>query len=342
MHPNDPLQFNDDDWDITDIVFFESGLDSVIRKLSEEPSLCHETNPGDNNLLHIAAASGPLNTVNHLASTYPELLDKINYQDDYPIHVAANSNRADVLDCIVSLDPLQAKKQNGDGKTIIDIVERSNNLALVQWLVETYSVSISATDKMLQNVLKLAIIYNQEEIIAYCINLPLITRSFLENLIDSDLTINDKTFEMIDDRINKICPLEGASEDIPELFIEKPNGFIVNRNLFCPISQELMYNPVVASDGHTYERRHIEQWFKRGNKTSPLTNDKISTALYPSQIVKSQLRSIRHAAEKARLSKSQIEKDNLKHHDNRASSLCFFKKDSQIESTINIRRHHSI
>ena len=35
--------------------------------------------------------------------------------------------------------------------------------------------------------------------------------------------------------------------------------------------QVIMRDPVVAADGHTYDRKEIEDWFKRGNRTSPTT-----------------------------------------------------------------------
>ena len=38
----------------------------------------------------------------------------------------------------------------------------------------------------------------------------------------------------------------------------------------CPISQELMEDPVTTSDGQTYERREIFRWLCKHN-TSPLT-----------------------------------------------------------------------
>ena len=38
----------------------------------------------------------------------------------------------------------------------------------------------------------------------------------------------------------------------------------------CPISQELMEDPVTTSDGHTYERREIFRWLCT-HDTSPLT-----------------------------------------------------------------------
>ena len=40
----------------------------------------------------------------------------------------------------------------------------------------------------------------------------------------------------------------------------------------CPITQELMEDPVICNDGMTYERSEIEEWFRRGNRTSPKTN----------------------------------------------------------------------
>eukprot|EP00913_Durusdinium_trenchii_P020518 g19272.t2 len=40
----------------------------------------------------------------------------------------------------------------------------------------------------------------------------------------------------------------------------------------CPISQEVMRDPVVTCDGQTYEHQNIQEWFRRGTQTSPLTN----------------------------------------------------------------------
>eukprot|EP00743_Colponemidia_sp_Colp-15_P012734 GILK01014586.1.p1 GENE.GILK01014586.1~~GILK01014586.1.p1 ORF type:complete len:389 (-),score=38.63 GILK01014586.1:53-1219(-) len=43
-------------------------------------------------------------------------------------------------------------------------------------------------------------------------------------------------------------------------------------DLLCPITHEIMRDPVVAEDGHSYERTEIERWFTAGNLTSPVTN----------------------------------------------------------------------
>ncbi|GLC43802.1 hypothetical protein PLESTM_001521000 [Pleodorina starrii] len=43
--------------------------------------------------------------------------------------------------------------------------------------------------------------------------------------------------------------------------------------LLCPITQELMEDPVVAADGHSYERAAITRWFagRQGRATSPMS-----------------------------------------------------------------------
>jgi hypothetical protein len=45
-------------------------------------------------------------------------------------------------------------------------------------------------------------------------------------------------------------------------------------HLLCPITQQLMEHPVVAADGHTYERAAMEAWLRseRARGRSPLTN----------------------------------------------------------------------
>ncbi len=48
------------------------------------------------------------------------------------------------------------------------------------------------------------------------------------------------------------------SDDIPDEFV-------------CPITLNLMEDPVVLSDGHSYERINLVDWLKNNN-TSPKTN----------------------------------------------------------------------
>ena len=52
-------------------------------------------------------------------------------------------------------------------------------------------------------------------------------------------------------------------------------------SFLCPISYQVMEDPVVATDGHSYERAQIERWFKEHDR-SPITNQHMqSTTLIP-------------------------------------------------------------
>jgi len=57
-------------------------------------------------------------------------------------------------------------------------------------------------------------------------------------------------------------------------------------SFYCPISHQCMHDPVILTDGHTYERRHIEQWLQ-GNDTSPVSGTKLSqTVVFPNHALR--------------------------------------------------------
>ena len=43
--------------------------------------------------------------------------------------------------------------------------------------------------------------------------------------------------------------------------------------LMCPITREIMVDPVTAKDGHNYERSAIEAHLKNGPKNSPMNRN---------------------------------------------------------------------
>ena len=64
-------------------------------------------------------------------------------------------------------------------------------------------------------------------------------------------------------------------KDVPDMFT-------------CPITQDVMHDPVIASDGHTYEKSAIEKWIKNGRNVSPMTNTPMaSSVLTPNRNLKS-------------------------------------------------------
>ncbi len=50
------------------------------------------------------------------------------------------------------------------------------------------------------------------------------------------------------------------------------NPEIENNDLICPITWEIFRDPIIAKDGHVYEREAITTWILQ-NGTSPLTRE---------------------------------------------------------------------
>ncbi|XP_063068591.1 WD repeat, SAM and U-box domain-containing protein 1 isoform X2 [Engraulis encrasicolus] len=65
---------------------------------------------------------------------------------------------------------------------------------------------------------------------------------------------------------------------IEELKMESTCTGVPNEYL-CPITQELMKDPVIAADGYSYEREAIESWIRTKNRSSPMTNLPLQTTL---------------------------------------------------------------
>ena len=78
--------------------------------------------------------------------------------------------------------------------------------------------------------------------------------------------------------------------------------------LTCPISFALFEDPVIAADGHTYERTAIEEWLKRdpsASPRSPLTRENLSSRLLvPNRTVKKLADAHRERAHASRKRKS--------------------------------------
>ncbi|KAF3960330.1 hypothetical protein CMV_014948 [Castanea mollissima] len=51
------------------------------------------------------------------------------------------------------------------------------------------------------------------------------------------------------------------------------------QSFYCPITRDVMEDPVETSSGQTFERRAIEKWFADGNKLCPLTMTSLNTSI---------------------------------------------------------------
>ena len=64
-------------------------------------------------------------------------------------------------------------------------------------------------------------------------------------------------------------------------------------DFFCPITQEMMVDPVICADGHSYERAAITQWLS-SHATSPKTNAQLEhTNLIPNHTLRGSIEQFR-------------------------------------------------
>lgn len=75
------------------------------------------------------------------------------------------------------------------------------------------------------------------------------------------------------DELEKKAALVARREALGVAHLDYPNEFL------CPITHCKMADPVVASDGHSYERAAILDVFSKGNGLSPLTREKLNKAV---------------------------------------------------------------
>jgi hypothetical protein len=74
------------------------------------------------------------------------------------------------------------------------------------------------------------------------------------------------------------APVESMSRTEP--------GTVTSFDLECPLTMEVMRDPVMIVDGQTYERVEIEKWIALGNRTSPLTGEELPrTNLFPNIVL---------------------------------------------------------
>ncbi|KAI4324399.1 hypothetical protein MLD38_029894 [Melastoma candidum] len=53
------------------------------------------------------------------------------------------------------------------------------------------------------------------------------------------------------------------------------------KDFVCPITGQIFSDPVTLETGQTYERRAIQEWLERGNKTCPITRQSLSASTLP-------------------------------------------------------------
>ncbi len=82
------------------------------------------------------------------------------------------------------------------------------------------------------------------------------------------------------DLISELEEVRRGTEALPaDVHPQAPNYM---DSFHCPLTMEVMRDPVITADGQSYERAEIESWFALGKRMSPLTGAELpSTHLTP-------------------------------------------------------------
>ncbi|XP_008571570.1 PREDICTED: WD repeat, SAM and U-box domain-containing protein 1 isoform X2 [Galeopterus variegatus] len=102
----------------------------------------------------------------------------------------------------------------------------------------------------------------------------------LLNLTKESLA-DDLKIESLGLRSKVLRKIEELRTEVKSLSSGIPDEFI------CPITRELMKDPVIASDGYSYEKEAMENWISKKKRTSPMTNLVLSSVvLTPNRTLK--------------------------------------------------------
>lgn len=118
------------------------------------------------------------------------------------------------------------------------------------------------------------------------------SRAFHEMVITSGSDLGDSfmmmssLFKKLNDYLLTVSP-EVEMCDVKRGMI-KHRSPVIPDDFRCPISLELMKDPVIVSTGQTYERSCIQKWLDAGHKTCPKSQQTLlHTALTPNYVLKS-------------------------------------------------------
>ncbi|XP_013627208.1 PREDICTED: U-box domain-containing protein 54-like [Brassica oleracea var. oleracea] len=89
------------------------------------------------------------------------------------------------------------------------------------------------------------------------------------------------SFDLGSDSLKKLGtptqnPNTGNNPDKDHSVNNESDADCAPEDYFCPISKDIMRDPLVAADGFTYEAKNIRYWLNVGNNTSPQTGARLA------------------------------------------------------------------
>ncbi|KAJ8255765.1 hypothetical protein COCON_G00196290 [Conger conger] len=174
----------------------------------------------------------------------------------------------------------------GDGVTEGGAYRTNGPLGLVTgpWADRSFGGgggAVPGTDRQVAHPSRLVCDWSEGDVLAWLQQegLEALVGRFRDNNIDGvELIGLSKESLATDLQINSVGLRNKLIRKIEELktalvCTDGPDEFL------CPITREVMKDPVIAADGYSYEREAIQSWINTKNRSSPMTNLPLQTTI---------------------------------------------------------------
>ncbi|PON75083.1 Beta-catenin [Parasponia andersonii] len=109
----------------------------------------------------------------------------------------------------------------------------------------------------------------------------------LQRLVRAIIDDEDYSTETVDQAKDTLLALRELKLRQESLSMKLQDTLSCPQEFRCPLSKELMRDPVIVASGQTYDRPFIQKWLKAGNRTCPLTQQVLShTILTPNHLIR--------------------------------------------------------
>ncbi|CAI9786435.1 unnamed protein product [Fraxinus pennsylvanica] len=104
----------------------------------------------------------------------------------------------------------------------------------------------------------------------------------IKKLVKARSVHNPETVQQVEDLLEKFKQIVGIEESgildysVSSTSLERSKSLLIPHEFLCPITLEIMTDPVIIATGQTYERQSIQKWLNSGRKTCPKTGQTLN------------------------------------------------------------------
>ncbi|KFM60500.1 WD repeat, SAM and U-box domain-containing protein 1, partial [Stegodyphus mimosarum] len=167
----------------------------------------------------------------------------------------------------------------------------SNDKTVVIWSLDKDKLLKSAAEKTAEKEKKFIMDEKKQNILIWTVedvlnwlkslNLEHLNETFHSNAIDGkelihlnhEILLTVLKIESLGVRNKILRAVQCLKNPLWQHVFSDSNEEGILSEFYCPITQEVMRNPVVAADGYSYEKCAIQEWLESGRDTSPMTNE---------------------------------------------------------------------